>query len=561
MFTNIFKILFFLLFLNINSVYSKITNNTDFKTKNLSNYFSALVSLENQQNQDSLKFFNSSKYLIHFHEPYLQNYINSLVQGGKIKKATYELRVAYTENNLDFFEGYLLLFLDAVKKGNNNKGEEYLKKLANLKKKGPFEEVVIQSIQDFFYVFKHKKKNPIKKDLGDLGFINLVFQSCYLGENKSEIYFQNLLNKTKLDYSRYIFFYINYLISLGKYTEAKYITDSADVINSNLLILQTKNWIEAKQFNKITNIFSCKNETDILGEFFYLIASLYSSEEDYKKSNFYLKISNFLNSKFKFNLILIAENFYINNNYPQSIIAIDEISEKDGIYYWYKIKINSKIILKEHGIEQSSNYLKKNFNKIKNPSEKILFDMANLFKTFKKYEEAIKYYNKVLPKLNKNSSIYADVLYRRGGAFERLGDYVQSDKDLLKSLEIQADDAYVLNYLAYSWLERNYKIDTAMQMLEKAYEQEPEDAYIIDSIGWAHYLTGNYIKAEKLLKKAIQIMPDDPIVNDHYGDILWHLDRKTEAQYYWKSVLSFNDTEDDMKDKAYIKILKGLKKI
>ena len=187
--------------------------------------------------------------------------------------------------------------------------------------------------------------------------------------------------------------------------------------------------------------------------------------------------------------------------------------------------------------------------------------MANLSKSFKKYDEAIEYYNKILPKLNNGSSTYADVLYRRGGGFERLGDYVKSDKDLLKSLEIVTDDAYVLNYLAYSWLERNYKINLAMQMLEKAYEQESEDAFIIDSIGWAHYLTGNYIKAEKLLKKAIQIMPHDPIVNDHYGDILWHLDRKIEAQYYWKSVLSFNDAEDEMKDKAYIKILKGLKKI
>ena len=89
MFANIFKILILLLFFNINPVYSKITNNTDFKTKNLSSYFSALVSFENQQNKDSLKFFNSSKSLIHFHEPYLRNYINSLVQEGKIKKAAY----------------------------------------------------------------------------------------------------------------------------------------------------------------------------------------------------------------------------------------------------------------------------------------------------------------------------------------------------------------------------------------------------------------------------------------------------------------------------------------
>ena len=102
MFFKIFKILIIILFLNINPVYSKITNNNDFKTKNLSGYFSALVSLENQENEDSLKFFNSSKFLIHFHEPYLRNYINSLVQEGKIKKAAHELKFASNKNNLDF---------------------------------------------------------------------------------------------------------------------------------------------------------------------------------------------------------------------------------------------------------------------------------------------------------------------------------------------------------------------------------------------------------------------------------------------------------------------------
>ena len=55
-------------------------------------------------------------------------------------------------------------------------------------------------------------------------------------------------------------------------------------------------------------------------------------------------------------------------------------------------------------------------------------------------------------------------------------------------------------------------------------------------------------------------MPYDPIVNDHYGDILWKLDRKIEAVYYWNSVLNLEDAEDEIRDKAYFKVLKGLKK-
>ena len=560
MFNNILKILVLLIIFSINPSYSKIENNADFKVKNLSSYFSALVSFENQQNQESLKFFFSSRPLIHFHEPYLRRYLNSLVQDGKIKKAANELKSISNKNNKDFFEAYLLLYLDSIKKQDYNKGEEYLKKLEAFKETGAFERVIVISLRDFFDVFKNKKIKKINRDLGDLGFINFVFQNCHLRNSNTEEYFLNLFNKTEMDYSRYIYFYINYLISEKKYKEAKEITDSADIINSSLLILQTKNWIDMKKFKKINSIFSCDNKADILGEFFYLISSLYSSEEDYIKSNFYIKISNFLNPKFKFNSTLLAENFYINKKYSQAKVALENFNRDDGIYYWYKIKKNSQIIFKEKGQKDSSSYLEKNFKNIKNPSEKVLFDMGNLSKSFKKYKEAIKYYNKILPKLNNDTLTYADVLYRRGGGFERLGNYEKSDKDLLKSLELDPDDAYVLNYLAYSWLERKYKIDKAMQMLEKAYQQEPEDPYIIDSIGWAHYLTGNYIKAEQLLKKAIQIMPYDPIVNDHYGDILWKLDRKIEAVYYWNSVLNLEDAEDEIRDKAYFKVLKGLKK-
>ena len=251
--------------------------------------------------------------------------------------------------------------------------------------------------------------------------------------------------------------------------------------------------------------------------------------------------------------------FILTKKYSQAKIALENFNRDDGIYYWYKIKKNSQIIFNEEGQEKSSSYLKKILKNIKNPSVKVLFDMGNLSKSFKNIMKLLNIIIKFYPNLNNDTLTYADVLYRRGGGFERLGNYEKSDKDLLKSLEIDPDDAYVLNYLAYSWLERKYKIDKAMQMLEKAYQQEPEDPYIIDSIGWAHYLTGNYIKAEQLLK-VIQIMPYDPIVNDHYGDILWKLDRKIEAVYYWNSVLNLEDAEDEIRDKAYFKVLKGFKK-
>ncbi len=184
--------------------------------------------------------------------------------------------------------------------------------------------------------------------------------------------------------------------------------------------------------------------------------------------------------------------------------------------------------------------------------------MANIYKRNKEFEKSIKYYSLVLEKLNENSDEYADVLHKRGTSYERVGDDKNSDKDLLKSLSIKPDDPYVLNYLGYSWLERNYKIQEAISMLDNAYNQKKNDPFIIDSVGWGYYLIGDFVNAENFLRKAIQLMPKDPIVNDHYGDVLWKLNRKIQAKYYWQSALNSEDSENEMKTNISKKLLKGL---
>ena len=95
-------------------------------------------------------------------------------------------------------------------------------------------------------------------------------------------------------------------------------------------------------------------------------------------------------------------------------------------------------------------------------------------------------------------------------------------------------------------------------MLEIAYAAKNNDPYIIDSIGWAYYLIKDYIKAENFLRRAVELMPNDPIVNDHYGDILWKLDRKIQARYFWSNVLALDNVDEEMLKKIDIKLVDGL---
>ena len=188
-----------------------------------------------------------------------------------------------------------------------------------------------------------------------------------------------------------------------------------------------------------------------------------------------------------------------------------------------------------------------------------MFDFANYYRSSKRYKEAIPVYSKILNEFDNNPEIKSDLLYRRGSSYERIGDYDNADIDLLNSLKINPDDAYVLNYLAYSWLERDHKINKAIEMLEVAYAAKSEDPYIIDSIGWGYYLLEDFIKAEKFLIRAVELMPNDPIVNDHYGDVLWKLNRKIQARYFWSNVISMEDVDDEMLEKINLKIIEGLK--
>ncbi|SVD89735.1 uncharacterized protein METZ01_LOCUS442589, partial [marine metagenome] len=79
----------------------------------------------------------------------------------------------------------------------------------------------------------------------------------------------------------------------------------------------------------------------------------------------------------------------------------------------------------------------------------------------------------------------------------------------------------------------------------------------IDSVGWGYYLIEDYVNAEQFLQRAIELIPKDPIVNDHYGDVLWKLNRKLQAKYYWESAFNSGEANDELKGNISIKLLKG----
>ena len=256
-------------------LYSKSNSFEDFNSKNLSKYFSGIVAFENKDNTAALDFFNSSKILLDRHDPYLKRYIYSLVLENKVSHAINVIKINKDKTNTDFFDAYLLLILDSLKKKDYEKATIYLREIANYTKPDRIDLAILESLKQYIFVFRENKILNKKKNLGKLTNISEAFQKCYLGDDSTDIYFSNLINDNEADYTRYIYFYLSYLIENNKIEEAKKITKDLDYINNTLLLSQGKSWIENKNTQKFKSIFSCKNSNDIVGEFLFLISNLY----------------------------------------------------------------------------------------------------------------------------------------------------------------------------------------------------------------------------------------------------------------------------------------------
>ena len=153
----------------------------------------------------------------------------------------------------------------------------------------------------------------------------------------------------------------------------------------------------------------------------------------------------------------------------------------------------------------------------------------------------------------------AQPLFLAGISAYRLEDYDKMETVLQKSLELNPDNANVLNFLAYSWVERGINLDEGFEMLNRAVELEPESGAIIDSLGWAYYQLGDYSDAVPFLEQAFQINPWSWEIAEHLGDVYWQVGRTREASFFWSRALDLPDIPEDHVDNIRVKLRDGIR--
>jgi len=183
-----------------------------------------------------------------------------------------------------------------------------------------------------------------------------------------------------------------------------------------------------------------------------------------------------------------------------------------------------------------------------NPKDsEAIMALGNILRARKHYAECAEVYSKGIDLIANPEKPNWLVFYFRGICYERAKQWAKAEPDLKKALELFPDQAHVLNYLGYSWVDQGLNLDEGMRMIRRAVEQRPDDGYIVDSLGWAYYRIGNYEEASKHLERAVELKPDDPTINDHLGDVYWRTGRELEAQFQWSHARDLKPEPEDLK--------------
>jgi tetratricopeptide (TPR) repeat protein len=184
--------------------------------------------------------------------------------------------------------------------------------------------------------------------------------------------------------------------------------------------------------------------------------------------------------------------------------------------------------------------------------------LGNVLRARKRYAEAADVYSKGVALIKTPARQHWTLFYFRGICFERSKQWSAAEADFLKSLELNADQPQVLNYLGYSWVDQGVNLERGLEMIKKAVELRPNDGYIVDSLGWAYYRMGRYEDAVKELERAIELRPEDPVINDHLGDAYWKTGRRLEANFQWRHSVDLKPEPEDL-PRIQAKLVDGLK--
>jgi tetratricopeptide (TPR) repeat protein len=298
-----------------------------------------------------------------------------------------------------------------------------------------------------------------------------------------------------------------------------------------------------------------RNAEDGVAEGLFGMAASLNDRQSVDISILYLRMALYLRPDLALADLLLADRFESLGKYEDAV-AIYRRIDKASPYYRMaatQAAVNESRLGKKEAAIANLRGLTQTFP---GDSENWIA-LGDAYRDQNNHEAAIEAYDHAEKAIGTPEKRDWPLFYARAMAQDAAKHWDKAEADINIALKLSPDQPELLNYLGYSWVDRNQRIAEALTMLEKARQLRPYDGYIVDSVGWAYYRLGRYDEAAQTLEAAVLLVPADPTVNNHLGDALWKSGRKIEARFQWNHALAFS-TEDGDKAAIEQKLKTGL---
>jgi tetratricopeptide (TPR) repeat protein len=289
-----------------------------------------------------------------------------------------------------------------------------------------------------------------------------------------------------------------------------------------------------------------RNVQDGMAEVFYSVAAALRTEANPEFTLLYAQVARVLRPDHVDALLLTAELLESLSQFDAAIAVYKEVPADDPAYH--AAELGRSDALRRSGRDDAAIEVLEQLTRSHGDLPTVHSALGDALRASERFGEAIDAYNRAVALTEDRGGASWFLLYARAICYERTDQWALAEADFRAALELNPNQPQVLNYLGYSLVEMQIKLDEALEMIEQAVAASPDSGYIVDSLGWVLYRLGRYEEAVPHMERAVELLAVDPVVNDHLGDVYWAVGRYREAEFQWMRALSFVDQGETSED-------------
>ena len=283
---------------------------------------------------------------------------------------------------------------------------------------------------------------------------------------------------------------------------------------------------------------------DGIAEALYGLASALAQDRSVDLPIVYLQLTLYMRTDFDVAEMLLGDLFTTLERWREAAAAYEKIDPASPLRESAQIQIALNLD-RTNQTDKGIALLEQISTRSPQPM-RALVSLGDLLRSRERFVEAANAYGHAIDLITEPGKRYWSLYYARGVSLERAGQWEAAEKDLVQAGKLDPDQPLVLNYLGYSWIEKGQRLTEAVHMIERAVQLAPNDGYIVDSLGWAHYKLGQYERSAEYLERAVSLRPEDPTINEHLGDAYWRCGRTIEARFQWRHSLALGADKKDV---------------